>query len=265
MEFQLYRRKNLLFTIVLLTVFACAFYSCKTTKPSLYFEDITRDTTIAGISKIISDPVIVPGDNLGISINSLSIEENERFNSTIVSAGVSGASVPSYLVSETGTIKVHRLGEFKAAGFTRKQLAMRLQDSLKPYLKEPLVIVSFLNHKVTVMGAVSKPGVVDMKEGSLTILEALALSGDIIKEAKKDNVLVIRDNGSERQIKKINLENTSVFSSSWYYLQPNDIVYVTPDYSRLTLEDQRRNRQTTISLLVSAVSIVVLILSRVIK
>ncbi|HRO05221.1 MAG TPA: hypothetical protein PLE75_00945, partial [Ferruginibacter sp.] len=64
------------------------------------------------------------------------------------------------------------------------------------------------------------------------------------------------------QFKKINLKDLSVFESSWYYLQPDDIVYVTPDYSKLEREEKRRNLQVTLSLIASGASLIFLLLNR---
>ncbi len=261
-------RTHLLFSqkigwLGLTVVFAIVFSSCQTAKSSFYFKTLTKDTTLSGFVNPVFESKIQPGDNLGISINSLSTEENLKFNSTIVSAVSTAVSVPSYLVSKNGTIKMHRFGEVKVVGLTRVELAEKLQKDLLPYLKEPLVNVSFLNHKITVMGAVNKPGVLNVTEDNISLLDALVLSGDITKDGKRDNILIIRENGNNKEVKKINLENSSIFSSPWYYLQPNDIVYVIPDYSKMDKDEQRRNRQTTVSLIVSGISILILILSRI--
>lgn len=245
--------------------FMVIFSSCKTTQSSFYFKNLNKDTTLTGFINPEYESKISIGDNLGISINSLSTEENVKFNSTIVSAVSTVVSVPSYLVSQNGTIKMHRFGEVKVVGMTTRELAEKLQKDLLPYLKEPLVNVSYLNHKVTVMGAVARPGVININENSLSLLDAIVLSGDISKEGKRDDILIIRENGNNREVKKVNLENSSIFSSPWYYLQPNDIVYVTPDYTKLEKEEVRRNRSTIISYVLSGISILVLILTRIIK
>ena len=247
---------------VVFVMFALVFSSCQPTKSSFYFKNLSKDTTLVGVVNPNFESKIQPGDNLGISINSLSTEENLKFNNTVVSAVTATATVPSYLVSKQGTIKMHRFGEVKVDGLTTVELAEKLQNDLLPYLKEPLVNVSFLNHKVTVMGAVNRPGVINLVGNNISLIDALVLSGDITREGKRDDILIVRDNGISKEVKKVNLENTSIFSSPWFYLQPNDIVYVTPDFTKTDKEEQRRNRQTTISLIASGISIIVLILTR---
>lgn len=240
--------------------------SCSTPKRSQYFDTITKDTTISGFVTPDFEAKVQPGDNLGISINSLSTEEDAKFNSTIVSEGAStSVSVPSYLVSPAGTIKMYRLGEIKVEGLTRRELAEKLQQDLSPYLKNPLVNISFLNHKVTVMGAVTSPQVINMPEESITLLEALARSGNITKDGKKSNVMIVRETGTEKQMKMVNLEDHSIFTSPWYHLRPNDIVYVRSDFEREDRDEKRRRLQTTVSLVVSAVSFFIIIIERLLR
>ena len=188
-----------------------------------------------------------------------------KFNSIVLSEGVTSAAVPSYVVSAGGTIRMHRFGEIMVEGLTRKELADKLQKDLQLYLKEPLVNVSFLNHKITIIGSVARPQVLTITGESLPVLDALALSGDITPEGRKDNVLVIRDSADQRHVKKLNLEDHSVFSSPWFYLQPNDIVYVSPNYEKTEREDRRRRTQTTIGLAISGISLIIIIIDRLLR
>lgn len=248
----------------LLTVIVL-FSACSTTRNSRYFKSLDRDTTIAAYLKKGIDPKIQAGDNLGISINSLSQEENIKFNSLIITGSGQTTGVPTYNVAENGTIKMHRLGEIPVAGLTRLELANLLQDSLKPYLKEPLVNVSFLNHKITVVGAVARPQVINVPNEGIGLMEVLAMSGDILPDGKKDQVLIIRDSANNKLVKKVNLEDHGIFASEWYYLQPNDVVYVVADTEREEKEARRRRVQTTLSLAVSGVSLLVIIIDRLLR
>lgn len=238
--------------------------SCATSKRTSYFKTLAGDTLISGYLKPDYEPFISKGDNLGISINSLSHEENVKFNSLVLS-GSNATGVPTYQVDDDGMIKMHRLGAVKAEGLTLRQLAARLQDSLKPYLREPLVNISFLNHKVTVIGAVSRPQVLPLTDKNLGVLDALAATGDILPDGRKDQVYVIRDSGENKMVKRLNLEDHSVFASEWYYLRPNDVVYVAADHARVEGEERRRRIQTTLSLVVSGVSLLIIILDRLLR
>ncbi|MEO7444422.1 MAG: polysaccharide biosynthesis/export family protein, partial [Ferruginibacter sp.] len=167
------------------------------------------------------------------------------------------------LVKPDGSILLHRLGETRVEGLTRRQLAEKLQKDLMPYMKEPIVNVVFLNHKVTVIGEVGNPGVVQMPGEQMPLLEVLMASGDIKPTAKKDKVMVIRDNGNEKKVKIVNLEDYSIFSSPWYYSQPNDIIYVLADKNDLAKQEKKKTVQTTVTLVASGLSFIFLVVDRI--
>ncbi|MBX2887514.1 MAG: polysaccharide biosynthesis/export family protein [Ferruginibacter sp.] len=253
--------------IIVLAYLALAFssLSCKTVKPNGYFQTLQRDTTIQGFVNPGLDSKIITGDQLAISINSLSVDENMKFNNTNITETQGQVSTPGYPVDEGGNIKIHRLGVVHVAGLTRRELASKLEKDLLPYLREPLVSVTFLNHKVTVMGGVANPQVISLSGDNMPIFEAIVKAGDVGKEGRLDHVLIIRDSSDKKIVKKVNLEDHSIFASNWYFLQPDDIVYVMPDYLREEREERRRKLQGTLSLVVSAVSLVVVVLTRIIK
>lgn len=236
--------------------------SCATPKSSYYFRTLQKDTTLKGFINSDYESKIRPGDNLGIMITSLSPEENVKFNSAGLIVTERG-TVPTYIVKPDGTIKLYRFGDVKVAGLTRRELANKLIPDLLPFLKEPIVNVTYLNHRVTVLGEVMRPQVLNMQDEQLSILDVIALSGDLKESARRDNILVIRETDNEKKVKHINLEDHSIFSSPWYYLQNNDIVYVMPDTERTATEEKRRRLQTTLSLVASGASLLIIILDRI--
>ena len=169
------------------------------------------------------------------------------------------------MVQQDGTVLLHRLGTVQAAGITRKELSKKPEERLLTYMNEPIVQVNFLNHKVTVMGEVRTPQILNMPDEPLTIIDALILSGDVTANAKRNNIAIIREEGTERKVKHINLENNSIFSSPLYYLQPNDIILVSAETENFEKEERRKKLQTTLSLVASGVSFLLIILNRVVK
>ena len=103
-----------------------------------------------------------------------------------------------------------------------------------PYLAQNVVAVGFLNRHVTLIGAIA-PSVLPMPNDNMTILDALASAGDIGDKGKKEDVMVIREKGNSKVFKKLDLTNESVFYSPYFYLQPNDIIYVKPEKKRQKL------------------------------
>lgn len=237
--------------------------SCAPSKSSYYFKTLQKDTTIAGLVDRNLESKIVNGDQLAINVSSLSKEEDVLFNSG--SSIIGSGSLSPFIVDNSGNITVHKLGSVKAAGVTRRELASILQKSLIPYLKDPIVTVQYVNHKVTVMGEVEKPQVINMAEEQISVIDALVICGDVKSTAKRDNILVIREDQNQKKVKILNFEDHSIFSSPWYYLQPNDIVYVVPDEKRRQQDERRTRFQTNFAIVTGTISLLIIILDRIFR
>lgn len=240
--------------------------SCVSSKQSYYFKTLQSDTSITQYVSPGIDPKIVPGDVLSIKATSLSKEEDLIFNQSATSAeGGTTTANPGYKVDANGYLQLPRIGSIIAAGMTRAELSAKIQQALTDYMKGAVVRVSFLNHKVTVLGEVAKPQVIPLTADQLSILDALAITGDITKDGNKNNILIIREEGDKKNIKHINLENHSIFGSKWYYLQANDVVYVMPDIVTKERNEKRRNTQSLISMITGGASLLIIILDRIFK
>ena len=125
-------------------------------------------------------------------------------------------------------------------------------------------MVRYLNHKITVLGEVSQPAIIQMPEEYLSLFDVLSSSGDVTQFAKRDNILIIRETPKGKELKRINLEDHSIFNSEWYYLQPDDVVYVEPSDRKLN-EEKRNQKMQTVGLALSGVSILVILLERIFR
>ena len=256
----------------------CFISSCSTQRTSYYFKSLRRDTTIATFVNKDIDLKIRKGDRLSIQVSSLNKDQDALYNSSYNGVGsVAGGAVlgdlttgavapvegPSgYPVDSSGNILIHTFGVVHVEGMTLKELGSKLQNDLLPYLKEPIVYVNFANHKITLLG-VSKPQVLEMPEEPLTLLDALALGGDIVNTVEVKNVLIIRDSLNTKKFKHINMEDGTFINSPWYYLQPNDIVYVQPNAQKLDQDERRLETQQTITIISSVLTILIVILDRI--
>ena len=222
--------------------------SCTSTKNQVYFNNLQKDTTLRNLVSKNYDLKIQKNDMLGITVAGLS-PDIAFYNAPQNTVG----STSGYLVDENGNIPFVKLGTIHVGGLTRKELKDTLQSQLIPYLKEVVVSVAFLNRHVTMLGAAGSQ-VLPLVSDNMTILDALASSGDIGQKGKMNNVLVIREKDNSKVFKRINLEDQSIFYSPYYYLQPNDIVYVEPKkvVTPLTV-------QAAISYVITAISLYVLI------
>ena len=258
---------NSLLVVMLFAFSVTMMVSCKVTKPSAYFTNLKKDTTLTGFVTGDFELKIRKGDRLSISVSSLSSVEDALFNN----AGASGATATAgttgggFTVQQDGSVLLHRLGSLQVAGLTRKELRTTLQEKLLAYMKEPIVQVNFLNHKITILGEVGNPQVLQLPEEQLSLIDALVLSGDVTANAKRNNITIIREEGTEKKVKHVNLEDNSIFSSPWYYVQPNDIILVSADTDKFVKEENKRKIQSTLSLVVSGISFLIIIVDRVFK
>jgi len=159
---------------------------------------------------------------------------------------------------------MHKLGLIHVEGMKRAELKNKIQKDIEPYLKDPVVTVRYLNHRVTVLGEVGQSGVIPIPEEGLSLIEVLSASGDVTNLANRNNILVIRESGNSKQLKRINLEDHSIFNSEWYYMQNGDVVYVEPNDKKVT-EEKRSKTQQTVGMILSGISIAVIILDKVTK
>lgn len=254
-----------LINLVMVIWFATFFTSCTIIKPGSYFRNLTRDTTISNITPLPADIVIKTGDILSISISSLSKEEDALYSikssvasSTVAGTG-SGGGTDNYTVTEDGFVQLHKLGKIKAAGLTRKQLKASIETALFSYLKDAIVSITFADHHVTVMGEIGKQQVLPVPNESITVIDALANSGNVTAVAKLTDVIVIRTNGTSKDIKHINLEDHTVFSSPYYYLQPNDIVVVGSDDRIVKQQLKREKYQQYSAIVFQSISVALII------
>lgn len=212
---------------------------------------------------------IQKNDILSIHISSLNQEASEIFNSTtsqqINSSSASGnSSVGSgYLVNMDGNVELPMIGNFKAEGLSKNELKTEITNSIieRKLLVNPIVNIRRLNFEVTVIGEVGKPTVITVPNEKISLLKALGLAGDITIYGKKENVLLIREVDGKKKVTHLNLNDSDFLNSPYYYLMPNDIVYVEPNKNKLA--SVGRGRQLVPSLL-SGLSVILIVLNNII-
>ncbi len=246
--------------LIILTVTAIFFTSCKIYRPAYYFKDISRDTIITGFVNNQLELKIQSNDQLAISIASLSVLEDGLFNNR----GVEGDVKNSFQVSQDGSIYLHKLGKLTVLGLTRNELKAKLETDLLLYLKDPIVTVNFCNHRVTVLGE-GNSQVVEIPSEKISLLEVMAKTGGGKPNTQLNNVMIIRESQNTKQVKHLNLENPSIFTSPWYYLQPNDIVVIKPNELKETAEQRRTNNHFLYTTILSSVTFAFLMIDRIFR
>jgi polysaccharide export outer membrane protein len=238
--------------ISIICIFLCT--SCTSTKKIAYFEN-AQDTSFRQILGVVEAP-LQKNDILDITISSRSKEASADFNKGIDSKG--------YLINTEGNIELPMLGNIKAEGLTKKQLKDHITNTIlaKQLLVEPLVEIRYINFQVTVLGEVSNPTVINVPSEQISLVKALALAGDLTIYGKRDNILLVREEDGQRKTRRINLNSSDFLNSQYYYLKPNDMVYVEPNKTKLFATGKA---QQVLPLALTGVSLLFLVLDKVIK
>lgn len=235
-----------LISLIMLSLFGCNSY-----EKVLYFQDLDRSNVRKEEIKNYTPLAIQTEDILEINVSSLNPEASAVFSFSSAKSGSSSGS--EYLVDHAGQINFPLLGVVKVAGSTTSELREELRKKLLIYLKEPIINIRLINFKVSVIGDVARPGVYNVANEKITIPEVLSMAGDLNLSAKRNNVLLIREQDGGRQYIPIDLTK-NVFQSPYYYLKNNDLLYVQPDRSKVGATSR------TFNYAISAVSVLSIIL-----
>ena len=240
------------------------FISCGSKQDVVYFQDVDN----IGSSKSINNysPTIRTDDMLTITVSALDQDAARPFNLPMVSFTGDGSNVTktvqqTYLVDTNGNIDFPVLGNIKLAGLNRIQATELIKNMLIDYIKKPIVIIRIVNYKITVLGDVSNPGSFIIPNERITIVEALGLAGDMTIQAKRKNVLEIREENGKKTYNRIDMTSETAFNSPVYYLLQNDVIYVEPNNSRVKSSAVGPNVSATLSVISTLVTVAALIIS----
>lgn len=219
--------------------------SCSSTKKVPYMVDAETipQEALKQIEKS-TDPTVRPGDLLEITVTSINIDAVRPFNRISYITDISGNSYNNtsdsnrstyYIVDDKGNIEFPVLGKIHIGGMNKDEIQELITNKIYPkYLTDkPGVDVRFKNFKVTVSGEVARPGVYTSTNERLTIMEAIAMAGDLNITGMRENVMLIRTEADgTRTVHRLDLNDKSTLLSPYYNLQQNDVIYVQPNASK---------------------------------
>ena len=215
-----------------------------------------------------SEMIIRPGDALTILVSALDQEAVSPYNLPMAVFGKPGqtelSTTPAlqyYVVDEEGNIEFPVLGTLHVAGLKRTEVRAMIKKQLETQVLNPMVNVNLVGAKVSVMGEVNRPGAVSMGNGRLTILDALAAAGDLTVYGRRDNVLLTREKDGKLEIARLNLRDADLYTSPYYYLQQNDVIYVSPNKVRAVASTNASLWFSMVSTVASAATVIVTIVS----
>lgn len=221
-----------LLQVILWVLFLAALTSCGSVKHTemLMMKDIQNK-----LAAIDNQPVlkIQTDDILSIHVSSRNPESVAAFQVTAAETAASSGEralgiQEGYRVDESGDIYLPFVGKVHAAGKTILELREEISTKLVAYFPDATVQVRFLNFRVTLIGEVMRPNAYIIPNERLNILEAIGMAGDFTPYARRNSVLIMRERNQVREFVRLNTQDTSLFRSPYFYLSPNDIVYVEP-------------------------------------
>lgn len=224
-------KKLILFILPLLIV------ACGSRKDVVYYQDI--DTLSISQKLNTYEIKIQPDDLLNITVSAEDPEIAAPFNlnaPSVVSGGkqvATSQATSQYLVDANGNINFPILGSLKISGMTRSQVLKMFQDKIAVFIKNPIVNLRISNFKVSLQGEVNSPGSYPIASDRVTLIEALAMAGDLTIYGKRDNILIIREIDGVKSYNRVNISKADFLNSPFYYLAQNDVVYVEPNKSRV--------------------------------
>lgn len=249
--------------LVCTSIFLLACHTGKRLNTLVYFNE-QGDTALAKSIQNF-EPLMQPGDRISIVVNALDPASAALYNlgsavspsNTASSATGSSQGSSGYVVEADGTIHLPQLGKIQVAGMQRKQLIDTLTQRLEKFVNDPIVTVQFLNFKITVLGEVTRPGTINIPDGKVTLIEAIGLSGDLLITARRDNIMVIREKNGQREFGHINMLSKNIFSSPYFVLKQNDVVYVELTKDKVTATDLSSSiLRNNISLAATALTVI---------
>lgn len=259
-------RNILLLTVILLVIL---FTSCKSQKTS-YFQDLDislKNVLIELDSKAIKETAIRPKDELVIVISSVDPDAAIPFNLysregrlSSSSGAQSSASMSddrkfvTYQVDNLGYVNLPTLGKVELAGLTIDEAILHLEEVLKKYITSPIVNIQISNFRVSVLGAVVAPGSFYFSERQVSVLDAIASAKDLLPQARRDNILLIRTHNDKKEFVRFDITNSNMITSPYFYLQQNDVLYIEPNKAIQQDASMNQRKQYNLTIITSVVS-----------
>ena len=228
------RRLLSFFTVMtLLSLGGCSMKEYRLFQDENLSDEPTKVSDAQYHDEMVFENKIQPNDRVAIMVYNQSASGSGQMNSMVSSRGdrMSGGQQDEslgLLVTKKGTVRLPLIGTQKIVGMTQDEAADYLIKQYQKYLRNPYVTVEIMNQRIFVLGEVKSPGVVQVTNGTMNLVEAIARTHDLTDYADRTNIKIIRGDLRKPQVRVVDLTHMSAISITSLYLKPNDIVYVQP-------------------------------------
>ena len=204
-----------------------------------------------------------PRDVLSVRIKTLDEDTEDYFNiqpsNGFVPLDPAGLFINGYSINSKGTITMPEVGEIQVGGYTLEEAEAVIRDAISSYITNATILVKLVSFKVTVLGEVNNPGYYYVFNEQANVLEVLGLAGDMTDFGNRENITLIRQTEEGSNAILLNLKDPKLLASDFYFLQPNDVLYVQPLQAKQTRDNL--NTLTILGVLFGAISSTVLVLN----
>lgn len=220
---------------LLFSLLAVVLASCYYNKKLVYLQE--KDFSIHAPSSIENRNApyrVQPNDILSIKVKSATDPQvSDVFNitpgqSSMFLGSPGSLYLDGYSVNSNGEITLPVLGNIKVRDMTLEEVQTAVQKSVSKYLNNATVVIKLVSFKITVLGEVRNPGYHYVFNNQVTILEALGLAGDLTQFGNRKKVKLIRPKPNGSEVVMLDLTDASLLRSKYFYLLPNDVLYVEP-------------------------------------
>lgn len=258
--------RSILLRLTVLIFIAAQLSSCVSSKKIAYVQtDENYKKDFQGYDEFFKpaqDTIILEtNDVISVTVNHLQLSEQENYSGLEADAnarlGVRHPFLIGYPIDDNGNIDIPTIGQVNVLGLTLFEAENTIRERAKLYYPDPNVKVFLMSYFVTVLGEVNNPGRYPVYNNSITIFDALGLASDMTDLADRNDVRILRRRGGVNHLYHMNLNNDDILAMKSLYMQPDDVVLVTPLKAKKFI---RRDPQTVLNTIGTAISLVTLYL-----
>jgi polysaccharide export outer membrane protein len=244
--------------------------SCVSSKKLGYFSDVP-DTARRGVTTSVAvyqDVRVQPDDILQISVQTADPRSGEQlgasaalnFGPAVIGTGGPlglGGTTTGFLVDKDGYIDMPLTGKILVSGMTIADVREAVRIKASQYFKQPVVNVRLANFQITILGEVTRPATYTVASERIDLLQALGLAGDLTAYGKRDNIMLIRQEGQAKRIVRLDLNQSQLLQSPYFYLRPHDVLYVDVNKNKALQTDARQTRTLALVSVLATVTIAI--------
>lgn len=237
-----------IYVSIISSVFAIVtLQACSNAKKVPYFKNVPDSLYSSYTIKehTYVEPVIQVNDQLYVTVQTIDVKPT----GAETSVGISNEKNSTYTVDKNGIIEVPLVGRVNVLGQTTTKAKETIREKASKYYVDPIINVRLMNFYINIIGDVSRPGKYNIADEKTSILDALAMAGDMSITGKRHNVMLIREEHGEKRFVRFDFNSTEIFKSPYYFLRSGDVIYVEPlkSKARVATTDYSNDRWLTIA------------------